>query len=548
MAKHGKAPMNYNSFFGFSDSPFLDVPDLRFLFLSKQHEQALAELTEFVTARQGVAVVSGDDGVGKTMLVQALLQRLPQSFQPLVFTKPAAEPLAITLMMAQSLGLNLGERTLVNLTPLAEAVQDAAQQQQYHVLVMEDAHTLTDQNLEEIYILSQMEHHGQQLMPIILVGRKGLVQKVSSKANQRLHGLIRQNLFLSSLTFEETTLYIDHRLQQVGSSFKERFAEGCSGQIFSRTGGIPRRINQVCDQALNRAWQENHSRVTRDLLGGEEPATAYRPLEPPSQGRSLGGIVTVVVGVVLAGLAGYILYNNYVSLGPSRTSPPPAQTAAAPKKAPVAPLQQEATPAPATVPQPQPPVGTAEKGPGPQASSPSSPSFPSPAAPPAPQQPAGSQPLALAPTPPAPQPAETAAEPESSPPATYQVAPDDRLIKIVSTYYPDDKEIGYDAVILANPRITNEDFIYPGQTLTLPKVNKSDNIITIGGKEYFKIYGQYYNSTQADKAVSKLQELQLHFVVRETEIPDAGKIYRIFLGGYDNPGDLKKAMALIGKN
>jgi type II secretory pathway predicted ATPase ExeA len=544
MAEHGKAPMNYNDFFGFSDSPFLDVPDLRFLFLPKQHEQALAELTEFITARQGIAVVSGDDGVGKTMLVQALIQRLPQSFQPLILTKPAAEPLAITLMIAQSLGLNLGERTLVNLTPLADAIQAAAQQQQYFLLIMEDAHLLTDQNLEEIYILAQMEHQGQQLMPIILVGRKGLVPKVSSKANQRLHDLIRKNIFLSSLTFEETTLYIDHRLQQVGSSFKERFAEGCSGQIFSRTGGIPRRINQVCDKALNRAWQENRPRVTRDLLGGEEPKTTpYKPLEPPAQRRSLNRMVAVAAGLVLAGLAGFIIYNNSAGLAPPKPSPPPAQAPAVPEKAPVAPLQQEPTPAPATVPQPQPSVQTAEKASGRQEPPPAAPQTPQ-----SPPEPADTKPLAVATPPPVPQPGEPAAEPESARPVTYQVAPDDGLIRIVSTYYPDDKEIGYDAVILANPRITNEDIIYPGQTLSLPKVDKSNNIITVGGKDYFKIYGQYYNATEVAKAESKLRELQLHFVVRETEIPNEGKIYRVFLGGYNSQNELKKAMALLENN
>ena len=118
----------------------------------------------------------------------------------------------------------------------------------------------------------------------------------------------------------------------------------------------------------------------------------------------------------------------------------------------------------------------------------------------------------------------------------------------MGTYYPDDKEIGYDAVILANPTITNEDIIYPGQTLKLPKVDRSDHIINLGGKEYFTIYGLYYSSSQAEKAVSKIQELQLHFVVRETELPFEGKIYRVFLGGYGNPGDLQKAMALLGKH
>jgi general secretion pathway protein A len=537
--------MDHNSFFGFTESPFLDVPDLRFLFLSQQLEAVLAELTEFVTTRQGITVVSGDDGVGKTMLMQALIQRLPQSFQTLILTKPAAEPLAITLLIVWSLGFNLGERTLINITPLADAIRTAAQQQQYFLLIMEDAHLLTDQNLEEIYILSQLEHQGQQLMPIILVGRKGLVPKVTSKTNQRLHDLIRKNIFLSNLTFEETPLYIDHRLQQVGSNLKERFAEGCHGQIFSRTSGVPRRINQMCDQALNRAWQENRSRVTRDLLGGEgQQPIPYKPLEPPSKWKSLNTVISMVAGVLLACLAVFILYNNYVTV-PSNPPLTPTTAPAVPEKAPVVPLQQESPPTPATVPQPQPPAQTAEQAtPKPELS---------PAAPQAPPKPAETGPSPVASVTPVPKAVEPPAEPEPSEPesakaTTYQVAPEDGLLKIVSTYYPDDKDIGYDAVILANPRINNEDFIYPGQTLTLPKVNKGNDIISIGSDEYFKIYGLYYNSSDVTKAIAKLKELQLHFVVRETEIPGEGKIYRVFLGSYGNADELKKAMALLGKN
>jgi type II secretory pathway predicted ATPase ExeA len=540
--------MNYDSFFGFSESPFLDVPDLKFLFLTRKHEAALAELTEFVTARQGIAVVSGDDGAGKTMLMQALIQRLPQSFHPLILTKPAAEPLAIILTLAQSLGLDVGEKSLVNLTPLADAIRAAAQQQQYLLLIMEDAHLLTDQNLEEIYVLSQLENHGQHLMPIILVGRKGLIPKVSSKANQRLHDLIRKNIFLGNLTFEETTLYIDHRLQQVGSSFKERFAEGCHGQIFSRTGGIPRRINEVCDQALTRAWQEKRSRVTRDLLGGEESPTPYKPLEPPSKWRFLNTVASLVTGVAIVGLAIFILYNNYVSVPPA-SPPPPATPAPAvpekapekvPEKTPVAPLEQEPNPAPATVPQPQPPTQTAE-----QATPNPEPGPPTPPSPPAPAE-AGPSPAAV--VPPVPQAGNPPAEPESSQPTTYKVAAQDGLLKIVSTYYPNNKDIGYDAVILANHNINNEDFIYPGQTLTLPKVNNSNNIITLDGNEYFKTYGLYYSSADVARATAKLKEQELHFVVRETEIPGEGKIYRVFLGSYSSPEELKKAMAELGSN
>jgi len=540
--------MSYNSFFGFSESPFLDVPDLKFLFLTRQHEAALAELTGFVTARQGLAVVSGDDGLGKSMLMQALIQRLPQSFQPLILSRPQPEPLAITLMIAQSLGVNLGERSLVNLTPLADAIRGAAQQQHYILLIMEDAHLLTDQNLEEISMLSQLENHGQPLLPIILVGRKGLIQKISSKANQRLHDVIRQNICLTSLTFEETTRYIDHRLRQVGSSLQDRFSADCHGQIFARTGGIPRRLNEVCHQALNRAWQENRARVTRELLGGEETTTSYKPLEPPSKWRFLNTLASVVTGVVLAGLAIFILYNNYVTVPPA--SPPIPSAPAVPVKAPAAPPEQKAAPLPAIAPQPQPPARTAEQA-SPQCGA-------APLAPKTPPGPAATGPAATASLPTAASPTEAgpsgpqagtpSAGSEGGTPISYKVAAQDGLIRIASTYYPNNKDIGYDAVILANPRINNEDFIYQGQTLTLPKVDNSTNIIALGSNEYFKMYGLYYSAAEVARATAKLKNLELPFVVRETEIPGAGKIYRVFLGSYSSPADLQNAVAKLGRN
>jgi nucleoid-associated protein YgaU len=176
---------------------------------------------------------------------------------------------------------------------------------------------------------------------------------------------------------------------------------------------------------------------------------------------------------------------------------------------------------------------------------------PSPQAAQAPPEPTGTGPSTTTPpptaaVPAAPQAGEPPAEPVSGQTITYKVAPQDRLLKIVSTYYPDNKNIGYDAVILANPHITNEDFIYPGQTLTLPKVNNTNNIITIDGNEYFKMYGVYYSSSEVARATAELKELQLHFVVRETEIPGKGKIYRFFLGSYGSLGELKKAMTELG--
>jgi len=528
--------MNYNKFFGFSESPFLDDPDPRFFFPSNQQESALAELAGFISTRQGIALVSGDDGVGKTMLVHTLMERLPSSCHPLVITRPAQEPLAITLAIAENLGLPLRDRNLVKLTPFAEAVQAAAQEGRYLVLIVDDAQVLTDQHLEEVYILSQMEHQGRQLIPIILAGRKGLVQKVASKANQRLQELVRHTIVLTGLTFEETTRYIDHRLQKVGSSFKACFADGCAGQIFSRTGGIPRRLNQVCDQALARAFQENRPRVSRDLLGEEESAAPFKPLVPPAKWES-SRYGLLVAGVLAVCLALLIIYSTSSGPGPSQTSPPPvAQTTATPAK-PLPLPDQEKSPSPAaTVSQAQPQVAVAEKPAGQQVSPPpANPVAPAPET----REAGGAEASRVN------KPEEQASEPESNRPATHQVTREDNLLKIVATYYPDNKEFGYDAVILANPRINDEDIIYSGQIIALPKLDKG-NIITLDNKEYFRIFGRYYSSSQAEKVGARLKELQLRYVVRATELPDATKVYRIFLGGYERKDELKKAMTLIG--
>jgi type II secretory pathway predicted ATPase ExeA len=541
--------MNYNTFFGFSDSPFLDVPDLRFLFLTKEHDALLSELVEFISARRGIAVLSGDDGVGKTMLAQTLIQRLPQGFQPLALARPEAEPLAIALMIGQALGLNLQERNVVNLNPLTEAVQAAAQQDSYYALLLDDAHLLTDQHLEEIYVLSQMACQDQQLMPIILTGRKGLVQKLASAANQRLQGLIQKNLVLLGLPFEETGRYIDHRLQKVGSSYQACFADGCTGQLFSRTGGIPRRINQVCDQALTRAWQANRPRVSRDLLGEKEPNGPYNPLAPPPRRRLLK-ISTFLAGALLAGLAGSYVYLNYFS--PALKAPPPV--AATPAPPPQAPKPAPEAPAPlASLPatSPAPPANLAESRPQPQVdeSLSRSPAPPPPAPPPIQESASSREPAVPEAAPPPPPSFPGTAEPEAPESLTHRVSAEDGgLLKIAAARYPENREPGYDAIILANPQINDEDVIYKGQMLILPIVDKNSKLVTLPNKQHYAMFQRYYNSSQMQKDLAKIKDLGLKFTIRETTLYGDHRVYRIFLGGYDSKAELQKAMELVKKN
>ena len=141
---------------------------------------------------------------GKTMLVSALVQRLPQAIRPIVITRPAAEPVALIVDIARAMDINIMEENLVDLTPLADAVHVSARQGKFFVVIIDDAHLLTDRHLDEIWILSQMELHGQHLLPIVLVGCKELDQKLGGHANQHLRQLIHAKLRIDSLTPAET--------------------------------------------------------------------------------------------------------------------------------------------------------------------------------------------------------------------------------------------------------------------------------------------------------------------------------------------------------
>jgi len=132
-----------------------------------------------------------------------------------------------------------------------------------------------------------------------------------------------------------------------------------------------------------------------------------------------------------------------------------------------------------------------------------------------------------------------------SPSISYQVTSrDNSLSKIVATHYPNNKQVGFAAVILANPQITIENLIFHGQQLLLPKINKSNNIIILNDNLYYILYDKYNDKSQASKSVSMLKDLKIRYVVIETQQSFYKKVYRIYLGGYEDEEKLKEALTM----
>ena len=221
----------YNSYFGFSGSPFENNLDQRFLFLGEDHQEVLEALLYFIETKKNFAIVCGDVGTGKTMLINSLLDRLPETVQPIIISNPYVNSQDLLCYLAKTLEIKTtGTENILELTDQVKTALIGAKAQNKHlVLIIDEAHLLSDQALEEIRLLSNIETSDQKLLQILLVGQNELSSKLDRPEMRHLRQRINVNRFLSPLNYSETIQYIDHRLRQVGSSFASIFEETVRG-------------------------------------------------------------------------------------------------------------------------------------------------------------------------------------------------------------------------------------------------------------------------------------------------------------------------------
>ncbi|HYA39794.1 MAG TPA: AAA family ATPase [Syntrophobacteraceae bacterium] len=268
-----------NRHFGFSCSPFENTLDQRFLFLSKCHEEVIEALLYFIDRKKSFAMVCGDVGMGKTMIVHHLLAKLPECVLPILVPYPDVEYLELLRYIARVLQKSTEGKGVLELTAdvkgaLTEADLDGKQV----VLIIDEAHLLSINSLENIRLLSNIETTEKNLLQILLIGQNELGLKLRRSDMRQLRQRININCVLSPMSSSETIQYIDHRMRIAGACFDHRvegagscfdgcFEPDCKKPLYEMTGGVPRSINQLCDTALLICMNEQREyRVTRRIL------------------------------------------------------------------------------------------------------------------------------------------------------------------------------------------------------------------------------------------------------------------------------------------
>jgi general secretion pathway protein A len=258
----------YNAYFGFTENPFNISPDPEFLYRSPQHEEALANLIYGVRSRKGFIVLSGEVGTGKTTMLECLRDYLDSQRVEFAFIfNSRLTPDQFFEMMAFDFDLQCDRKSKTEvLFALNALLIQQAEKGRTCVLIVDEAHNLDWEVLEEIRLLGNLENRQGKLLQIILAGQPELDRKLDAPNLRQLKQRIVQRCTLNPLTPEESAAYIDLRLARAGRPNQTVFPPELLEEIYKRSRGIPRVINLICDNLLVTTFAMEQRVATIEML------------------------------------------------------------------------------------------------------------------------------------------------------------------------------------------------------------------------------------------------------------------------------------------
>lgn len=333
----------YSEYFDLQETPFSIAPDPRYLYLGERHREALAHLTYGVGATGGFVLLTGEVGTGKTTVCRCLLEQLPEQTQVAYIVNPRLSALELLATICDELGIAYpqerpGNKLLID--RLNAFLLDSHARGRQTVLIIDEAQNLSPEVLEQVRLLTNLETSRRKLLQIVMLGQPELRRLLARPELRQLAQRITARYHLEPLSRPEVAAYIGHRLTVAGGR-RPLFSPRLIGRIYRLTGGIPRRINILCDRALLGAYVRGQDRVSGRIL-----AEAARELAPEGARRSFGLRPLALLAVVVALLA---LIPSFLDLGSLPPVPiaAPGRQAILPVPAPPAELPPAAN-APAT--------------------------------------------------------------------------------------------------------------------------------------------------------------------------------------------------------
>ena len=306
----------YLEYYDLKEKPFAITPDPDFIYMNDKFRQGFNEVVYAVHNRLGLAVIIGEVGTGKTTLARAILRELRNRCRTAYIINPALSFEELVSTMLRDLGetdLPTGREAL--LSRLNEFLLDAYHQGETVVVFVDEAHLLAEEELEKVRLLSNLETNKEKLLQMVLIGQPELGRILSKRSMRQLRDRIVVQVGLEPFKPSEVCDYIYHRLSLAGDAGALTFTPRACKKIATLSGGIPRRINLLCDRALLAAYARRTFEVTPKLVKDaakdihrEFPQEIVR-----KERRGIGWSGWVLVFLVLC--IGGVFYINQVFFG-----------------------------------------------------------------------------------------------------------------------------------------------------------------------------------------------------------------------------------------
>jgi general secretion pathway protein A len=497
---------SYNSYFGLRESPFSVTPDPRFFYANTIYVDAFATLRYGIKAKKGFVVITGEVGTGKTTLLRVLLHALEDTVKSVfIFNTYLTFPelLQVTL---HDLGLTPKDQSKVTmLQELNDYLIEQLKLGHTVTMLIDEAQNLSDEVLENLRLLSNLETDQAKLIQIVLMGQPELQAKLAQPHLRQLKQRVALRCKLKPLKAKEVSPYIDSRLKAVGYEGKALFDPAAIKRIAFYSKGIPRVINIICDNALLSACAASRQivsadtidEVTRDLALCSDPPvteaddapdgvapeveeeTALRsvPNEAPQHRAiplSAAGIGAAVVMFVLIAVASVI--------GPGELFRVAGKRSESVKHHWLVPVSQQ----PKAAPQ------------------------------------------------------KTKEETDPKPQHRYVMIPQGATIKKIAldTYGPD-TTLGMDLIKEYNPQIRNLNWVLPGENLLLPSLTQQTLLRKQPDGSYRFIVASFSNRGEADAYARVLENNGYRVTITPNRVADNLTLQRVQIDGLKN---LEEAM------
>ena len=258
----------YLEFYALRHAPFDITPNPRFLFHSVKHREAFNHMIYGIRERKGFVQLTGEVGAGKTTLCRALLEQLDSNFSTALILNPVMDGNELMKAIATEFGLDVkGRDRMETMAVINDFLLRQVLAGKETVLIIDEAQNLTEDLLEQVRLISNLETDDRKLLQIVLMGQPELRDRLDSPRLKQLRQRITVRYHLRPLTRTEVGQYIQHRLALSGSNGAPAFTFGAIWRVFRYSGGIPRLVNAVCDKALLAGFVERSYKINHRMVG-----------------------------------------------------------------------------------------------------------------------------------------------------------------------------------------------------------------------------------------------------------------------------------------